>query len=263
MSDKLVCSNITLKLRKISVSIENLVLEKGFIYSVLGPNGSGKTTFLNIVLGNRKNKSWSIKGFEDKAYVPSNVGVLDFLNRNEITRIFSKSNQNFDEDLFRDYLFTFKLSGFDQYEDLSKGEKKCVLLSLALASKPKVLVLDELSNGVDSLSRSIIKDCLLDYINNSNNTVIYASNQVEDVVSLTDYYLFMDAGKISAPESSVDISDKYRVLNLSLEEYQGYQGTIYSCERNIDHVKVVVDRDNDEYSDPIEVLTILGGGFCD
>lgn len=261
MSNKLVCSNITLKLRKNTMSIDNLKMEKGFTYSILGANGSGKTTFLNIILGNRKNKSWNIHGFEETAYVPSDVDVLDFFSRNEIIRIFTNSNQKFDEEVFRNFLFVFKLSGFSQYEELSKGEKKCILLSLALASKPKILILDEISNGVDSLSRSIINDLILDYISDSSNTVIYASNQIEDVMPITDFYLFMDAGKIGEPISTVEITEKFKVVSLTLEEFRQRQDSVYGFDQNVNVVKAIVDREkNDEYSELVELLTILGGG---
>lgn len=262
MLDKLVCSNISLSLKKLTLSIDFLELDKGFIYSIIGSNGTGKSTLLNILLGNRSHKSWELNGFENTAYVPSDVECLDNFNRKEITRLFQRSNKKFDKALFINYLFTFKLSGFDDYEDLSKGEKKCVLLSLALASQPKVLVLDELSNGVDIHSRSLIYNCIMEYIGTSDNTVIYASNQVEDVLPITDYFLFMGSGKVSSPISVVDIIEKYKVINLSLDEFQSYAGKIYSYDQNFRTVKAIVDRKvGDDKSDSAELITILGGGI--
>lgn len=249
MSNYLTCDNIEMKLDKITLTIDGLKLPKGYIYTIIGNNGAGKSTFLRIASGMISKRKWQIKGFDHVSYVPSDFTVLDAFSYKQTLKLFN-SNKHFDESLFRDHMFSFGLGGIDKIKDLSKGDKKCLLLCLALANQPKVLLLDELSNGLDSVRHEKVSDILQSYMEDPTNTIIYASNQISSTVDISDYFLIMKDGFIEGPLDSISLREKYLVV----PKMQSAYGEIYNGLGNL------IERTNtDPYSDLESILMCLGG----
>ncbi len=138
------------KLGPISVEIP-----KGQIIGLIGENGSGKTTLIKTIIGALKPNEGEIKVFDNltaskKSNTYKDVGVVldgaffpELLNANEIAFTMRDFYEDFDEELFRTYLKKFKLDEKKSIKSLSKGMKKKLEIAVALAHKPKLMILYE------------------------------------------------------------------------------------------------------------------------
>lgn len=170
----------------------NLSVEKGMVFGILGPNGSGKTTTLGILLGvlNATNGSYSWFGNEDKDENRKRIGALletpnfyPYLSAEQNLKIVAKvkdlSNveKRIDEVLKMVNLFKRKDSKFKTY---SLGMKQRLAIASALLNDPEVLVLDEPTNGLDPQGIAEIRNLILD-ISKNGKTILIASHQLDEI----------------------------------------------------------------------------------
>ena len=150
--------NILVKLEKVGVIQNNkwlvkdvsLQIEKGKIVTLIGPNGSGKTTTAKIALGIHKNIKGNVKKFTDKiGYVPQKISI-DWTLPIRVTD-FMQLTHNLENSEIENAL---SLTGVkhlikNDLRNLSGGEFQRVLIARAISKKPDLLVLDEPVQGVD------------------------------------------------------------------------------------------------------------------
>lgn len=160
----------------------------GNIYALVGPNGSGKTTFLKILLGLLKPTAGDIAGLRQEtiAFVPDYNGIYDSLTVLENIK-FRMSLYNLDysaeKNNVQQLLIRYSLSN-DQHKlvkDLSLGMKKKVSLICALAVKPSLLVLDEPTGGLDTDAQRELTIMLREYI--SPSTIIICTSHDQDFLN--------------------------------------------------------------------------------
>ncbi|MNX75248.1 Sulfate/thiosulfate import ATP-binding protein CysA [compost metagenome] len=182
----------------------NLHLEKGKVIGLIGPNGSGKTTLINLILGRLllDNGSIFIDGIPAKkylktnkiSYIPQEYGLYEFLTVQEHIKHFASiHNYEFNEELFVELgLDTLRKK---KIFNLSGGEKKRVLLCLALMSNSDILIIDELTANIDFNWRWKIIDILTNYKKaNKDCLIIYTSHNLDEVESFSEKIVLLDKG---------------------------------------------------------------------
>lgn len=156
----------------------------GNIYALVGPNGSGKTTFLKILLRLLKPTSGNVTGLEQEviAFVPDYNGLYDFLSVLENIK-FRLSLYNLDysseKDNIQQLLARYNLNN-DKHKlvkDLSLGMKKKVSLIGALAVKPSLLVLDEPTGGLDLDAQKELSEMIGEYLSPSTMVICTSHDQ--------------------------------------------------------------------------------------
>lgn len=184
----------------------NLCFEKGKIIGLIGANGSGKTTLINLILGRLSFDSGSIliNGMSSKkylktktiSYIPQEFGLYEFLTVEEHIKHFASiHNYKFNENLFIEL-------GLDKLRkkkifNLSGGEKKRVLLCLALMPNSKILIIDELTANIDFNWRWKIVEILNNYKKtNTDCLIIYTSHNLDEVESFSEKIVLLDKGKV-------------------------------------------------------------------
>jgi ABC-type Mn2+/Zn2+ transport system ATPase subunit len=179
-----------------------LNLEKGKIIGLIGANGSGKTTLINLILGRLSLNSGSIliNGKTVKqylktntiSYIPQEFGLYEFLTVEEhIKHLASIHNYKFNEDLFTE-LGLDKLSNKKIF-NLSGGEKKRVLLCLALMPNSNILIIDELTANIDFNWRWRIIEILNNYKKiYPDCLIIYTSHNLDEVESFSEKIILLD-----------------------------------------------------------------------
>lgn len=151
---------------KVALDNINWTLSSGKIYVLLGPNGAGKTTFLNLLAGSIKPTLGTITlfnsfGKEDKEFLNKNIGYLTeypyfypFLTTIEMIRLVGQLRgleQGFLENQIEKWLDTFNLMEYrnQPMDSLSQGTKKRVAFIISVIHQPKIILLDEPTNGLD------------------------------------------------------------------------------------------------------------------
>lgn len=206
--------------KKQRLLFENLDCElaSGSIVGLLGKNGAGKTTLLKLMIGLLRptEGTVSVMEHEPAERQPSLLRDIYFLpeelhHPGVSIKNYVKANSGF-YPLFDHELLARLIGDFDLPEDknlnqLSYGQKKKFLISFALSTRCRMLVLDEPTNGLDIPSKSIFRKVMAGSLND-DQLVIISTHQVRDVENLIDRVLMLEQGKFIMQKSIYDISSK-------------------------------------------------------
>lgn len=188
----------------------DLTVPTGSIYGFLGPNGAGKTTTIRLVLGLLRRKQGAItvlgRPIPDEAprvmartgYVPETPHLYSSLTVAEALRYHGAFYSSWDPRAADELVTRFHLSRSQPVGRLSKGETGKLLMLLALAQKPEVLVLDEPTDGLDPVVRRDVLTALLDYVSQYDATVFISSHLVHELERICDWVGVMDNGRLVA-----------------------------------------------------------------
>ena len=193
-------------------------LQAGSIVGLLGKNGAGKTTLLKLMIGLLRptHGRVSVMGHQPVERQPSMLQEIYFLPEEfhhpgvSINR-YVKANAGFyprfDESLLRRFINDFELPEGKSLHQLSYGQKKKFLISFALSTRCRLLVLDEPTNGLDIPSKSIFRKVMAGSLN-EDQLVIISTHQVRDVENLIDRVLMLEKGKFIMQKNIYDISSR-------------------------------------------------------
>jgi len=202
------------KNKKILVKHISLEVKQGEIVTLIGPNGSGKTTTAKMVLGINKNFEGSVQRYTNHiGYVPQKI-IIDWtlpVRVNDFMQLTSKINP---EEVNEALSFT----GVDHLKnknlnELSGGEFQRVLIARAIAKKPELLVLDEPVQGVDFKGEISLYELIRSISERTNCGILLISHDLHVVMSATDYVVCLN-GHIccSGTPKKVANSNQYREL---------------------------------------------------
>ncbi len=217
MSDILECTNLNKSYGSaVALRDVNLTLPAGRIIGLLGPNGSGKTTFLKIANGLLQPTSGEIRingnlpGPETKkivSYLPDNTYLNDWMKVRDIIAFFQDFYEDFDKSKALEMLGHLKLSDNSRLKILSKGNKEKVQLILVMARNAKLYLLDEPIGGVDPAARDyILQTILTNY--NDNASILLSTHLIGDVEKIFDHVVFLDHGQIVKNGAVDDIREE-------------------------------------------------------
>ncbi|TGY44484.1 ABC transporter ATP-binding protein [Clostridium sartagoforme] len=192
---------------KFKLDIKELIVKKGFITGFIGPNGSGKTTTIKaimnmvkadkgeiLVLGEDIKTNTDIK--ETLAFVGDTCGFLEESKLKNIKKTVSRFYTKWDETLYKKLTEKFGLDESLVYGKLSKGKKKQFELTMALATKPKVLIMDEPTANLDPVVRNEFLEVLQEQMEEDENTVFYSTHITSDLEKCADYIIFIYKGQV-------------------------------------------------------------------
>jgi ABC-2 type transport system ATP-binding protein len=198
-------------------------LEPGSITGLLGKNGAGKTSMLKLlsgllypqsgninVLGHNPGKR-QVSFLSDVFLVPEEFS-FPAISVNEYQRAYAPFYHRFDDGLMSNTLAEFDLSPDSNLSRLSHGQKKKFLIAFALATRSRLLVLDEPTNGLDIPSKLLFRRILAGSLDD-DQLVIISTHQVKDVENLIDKILILDNGKIIFQKTILEISQKVSFIS--------------------------------------------------
>ena len=219
----------------------NLEVGSGHICGLLGKNGEGKTTLLNLLSGQIFPDQGSCLVLEE---IPSerNARFLQqiFLLPEEISmpevtaieyiKMYAPFYPTFRDDICKACVESFEINLSDRLSKMSQGQRKKVAITLALAAHTPLLLMDEPTNGLDIPSKATFRRLVASLIDD-NQTVIISTHQVRDLESLIDTVLILDQRQILLNKTLNEIGEKLYFGPLLPEEQALYseptpQGTI-------------------------------------
>lgn len=220
-------SNISKSYDKKVLDDINIEIKDGTLFGLVGVNGSGKTTLLNIMSGLYKPDCGFVT-YDDVAVFGNDKLRKDifylsddpFYDRKTTPKslvdeykLFYKINER----EYYDYISEFDLPENVTMKNFSKGMKRLVFISLALAVKPKYLLLDEVFDGLDSLSRKKMLDALFKLQEQNNMTVILTSHSLRELSGICDSFGMMQKGKIVSYSNLEDYAKKYHRYTMAFD----------------------------------------------
>jgi ABC-2 type transport system ATP-binding protein len=225
MQDVICTTNLTRMYGK-TKALDNMTVSigKNKIIGLIGRNGAGKTTFMKTCVGYIKPTSGNIKLWNQKVW--DNIDVLSdliFLDEEiqydsklklkDIIFICENSYKNWDKEFAQKLLSYFNLDLKKRYKSLSRGMKTQFNIAVALASRTKLLLLDEPTLGLDAAVRKEFYEILLnDYIENPR-TIIVSSHLLSEIEDMLEEIILIDNGKLILHESIDDVRARGIMLN--------------------------------------------------
>ncbi len=206
-----------------AVNNVSVSLQSGKIYGLLGPNGSGKTTFMRLVAGlfyptkgsiEILSEKKSVKSKASVAYMPTESFFYDYMKIKDVEKFFIDFFEDFDAEKFDELLNKMKLEKKMKITSLSSGMNAKLRVALTMARKAKVYLLDEPLNGIDLIARDAIMSAIIEGAQ-EDNAVIISSHLIDVMENVLDDVIFIKQGEVVINENAEDAREKY---NKSISE---------------------------------------------
>lgn len=203
----------------------DLELEDGYVYAITGNSGSGKTLFLQTILGaissDNKSISYNNLNFHQNAveikklysYVADKPLFSDTLQVNEVLYKISKIDERFDVDKCFEFLNKQKIVFHSKIYELSQGEKKILLFAVGYFTKSSILVLDNPFSGIGLIAKKEILNLLRDYMD-ENKMIILVTEDPLVIKSLADYVIVLENGRINTKEDIVELQERFNTTDI-------------------------------------------------
>jgi ABC-2 type transport system ATP-binding protein len=200
-----------------------LRLPAGRVAALVGPNGAGKSTLLHLAVGLLRPDAGAVRVFGAAPYentaALANIGFVaqdtpvyrDF-TADELVRMGGKVNRRWDATLARARLAQLGIPPRKPVGKLSGGQRAQVALALALAKRPRLLLLDEPVASLDPLARREFLQSLMGSVADSGTTVLLSSHILADLERACDFLVVLQAGKVQLAGDVDDIVAEHRQL---------------------------------------------------
>ncbi len=216
----------------------NFKINKNSIHGMLGPNGAGKSTIFNLITGLIKPKSGKIKIFGEDVteypvyvrtkkfktgYCPQYGGFFNDLTLHDNLRAISEiviDNKNLRKERVNFLISKFE---FENLKDirakfLSGGQKKRLVIALALLSDPKVLLLDEVYAALDVLTIKMLQETIVNLQQENQITTCICDHQARDLLATCDVAMILNEGKIIAQDTPSNLVKNIKAKNVYFGE---------------------------------------------
>lgn len=202
--------NVHKRRRTKTIGPIDISIPSGYIVALVGPNGSGKSTLLNLVMKTAFPDEGEIRWFgqaypdglpvsvrQQIGFVPEQLNLEEKdLTVEEAAAFRSIWYDNWDGYLFDELLSRFDVPRGVRLRKMSKGERRKFEIAAALAPRPKLLILDEPSSGLDPFAWKLMIDQLHKCMRSMDTSILLSTHIVEEIRRLADYVILMHHGKL-------------------------------------------------------------------
>lgn len=182
----------------------DLQVPGGSILGLIGENGAGKTTLIKSMLGIVRPTAGEVSLLgADPDRAKADIGIVlddcffsEYLRVKDVDSVLRRVFKTWDRELYRDYLDKFGLAGTKNIKELSRGMRMKLSLAAALAHRPKLLLLDEATAGLDPVVRDEILDEFLAFVSDDDHAILISSHITSDLEKVADYIAYLHQGKL-------------------------------------------------------------------
>ena len=206
----------------------DLTIEPGKIYGLIGRNGAGKTTLLGILTAqNTKDGGQVTYNGQDVWENQQALNDICFSREMQSTMFYGRNNlkikhylksaaiyyPNWDKDYAQRLLEEFKLEPQKKIYQLSKGQLSMVTITVALASRSPITILDEPAAGLDVVMRERFYQLLLEDFAQTNRTFLVSTHIIEEAASVFEQVIILDEGRILENCPTEELVDQFRYIS--------------------------------------------------
>jgi len=243
-----------------------LNLEEGRIYGLLGKNGVGKSTLLYLLSGLLMPRQGEIEidGNEPRRREPQLLQQLFFvpdefslpnMTLRKYVDFYAPFYPNFSKEVLSQCLQDFEVSMDAKLENLSLGEKKRVMVSFALATQCRVLLMDEPTNGLDIPAKSLFRKMVARHMG-EEQIIVVSTHQVHDVDALLDHVIILGAkggaDSVLLDSSIADVQERFAFQYRSMGE--DCSDALYTEPTPQGRAVIVANTDGEETTVNLEML---------
>jgi ABC-2 type transport system ATP-binding protein len=237
----------------------DLEVAPGEVHGFLGPNGSGKTTTIRVLLGLLRADGGTVRMLGGDpwadavalhgrlAYVPGDVTLWPGITGGEVIDLMGRLRGGLDQRRRAELLERFDLDPRKKARTYSKGNRQKVALVAALASNAELLLLDEPTSGLDPLMESVFQQCIQD-VRHEGRTVLLSSHILAEVEALCDRVSIIRLGRTVESGTLADLRHLTRTA-ISVETTNPITGVealpgVHDVEVNRTHARFDVDTEH-------------------
>ena len=211
----------------------SLALPQGTIMGLVGENGAGKSTLIRLLMGAAKADSgrMTLLGVDNQSAdftaVKEDVGIVldeayfpEVLSAKQVGRIMALTYRNWEQPVFEGYLKRFGLPQDKLFKEFSRGMRVKLAIAVALSHKPRLLVLDEATSGLDPMVRDEILDIFNEFTRQEDHSVLISSHIVSDLEKICDYVAFLHRGNLLLCEEKDRLLEEYAIVRLTGEQME-------------------------------------------
>ena len=243
-------NNLSKKFKSFELDIPSLNIPKGFATALIGENGAGKSTFINILAGVRLDYKGTIdyfNGEKEEKVIRENIGYTGpgnyFMPHWTIAQIAEVGELLFERFNKEKFYEICKLLGIEVssvkkqnkgFNKLSDGMKMKVVLANVFARETKMLLLDEPASPLDPLMRDKLCQMIGEYLEQGNgeNSVLFSTHNIADMENVTDYAIIMEKGRIAEQGFVEDLKEKYILVKGENEDADKVKDILFSFQKN-------------------------------
>lgn len=227
------CKNITHYYgEKLIYENLNFEVEKGKVLGLLGKNGTGKTTIINILNGYLKPRSGEcyLLGENMNHLTPATKAKIGLLLEGHVQHTYFTIEQiekyylaffpNWKRDAFYGLMEKLKVVPHQKINHMSCGQRSQVALGLLFAQDPELLILDDFSMGLDPGYRRLFVEYLRDFAAGGDKTIFLTSHIIQDMELLIDDCMILDYGRLLIHKPTREIMENFHRFRFSLNEGQ-------------------------------------------
>jgi ABC-2 type transport system ATP-binding protein len=221
------CQGISKKYSHFHLRTVDLALEQGAVMGLVGPNGAGKSTILRIIMGLIGPDSGTVRVLghtmpKDQIAAKYQIGfVAEDMRLYDTQTIsfhmdFVKSVFDSWDDAYAETLLRrFDLNKAQKIKGMSHGQRVKTTLLLALARRPRLLIFDEPTTGLDPAVRKELLDEMMNALADETRSVLFSSHNTLDIEQISDYITFVYDGQVLESRNKEDFMDGWRRLRLT------------------------------------------------
>ncbi len=204
----------------------SLTIPKGRIVALLGKNGVGKTTLIQILMGFMRPNSGQCRIFGDLAYAirpetRAKVGLLfekhlayQFFSIEQVEKYTRQFYPKWKPERFYNLVDLLGLPKNHLIGHMSEGQRSQVVLGLTLAQDPELLILDDYSMGLDAGYRRLFVDYLCEHLRDGEHTIVITSHVIQDMERFVDDAVFMRRGQMAHQTSLSEFVQNFTCLRI-------------------------------------------------
>ena len=218
-------NNLEVQKGSLKLGVIDYTFDNGYVYAITGNSGSGKTLFLQSILGSIDIKKEMVlyndlNFYENEieikskySYVADNPLFSDKLSVETIISKISKLDSRFNKQKCYEYLKKYNIYKHKKIYELSQGERKILLFGIGIFTDSQVLVLDNPLAGVGLIAKREMLSLIREYMDENKITVIVTEDP-SVIQNLADYILVLKDGQIVIDEDVVELQDRYHNKNI-------------------------------------------------
>ncbi len=195
----------------------------GCIMGLVGENGAGKSTtikaILDLVHKDEGNVTFWGRELSDSSDLKEDIGVVfdgisfyETLTPVQVGRILGAAYRRWDDRLYKQYLERFSIPKEKEIKGLSKGMKAKLSIAAALSHRPKFLIMDEATSGLDPVMRDDMLDVFLEFVQDEEHSILMSSHITTDLEKVADYITFIHQGKLLFCKSKDELRYQYGIV---------------------------------------------------
>lgn len=247
----------------------NLSLPQGCVLGLIGENGAGKSTLIRMMCGMCKPDGGEVVVLGERAgrssaftRVKQDIGVVldeaclpDELTAPQIAQCMRGIYTHWDDEVFGGFMRRFALPEDKAVRHYSRGMKMKLAIAAAMSHHAKLLLLDEVTSGLDPVVRDDILDVFNEFTRQEDHSVLISSHIVSDLEKICDYVVFIQKGNVILSEEKDRLLEKYALLAMERAQYDAMPKT--GVRRMLDAhgtVRVLMEREYVPHGMPLERL---------